>query len=285
MKKNLFKASLLLSSFALLFSSCLGDTDSTYEATNDFAYVRTNPEDGVRYATLFAYLGLFTTSTEIQGLKDGSCYFLSYKLSTANMHGNYFAAELNANPIPIPQSDRVLILEEGELVPTQQNEIYPSVLGISKGSPVGSMFEDRWLCSAKFKKALNDEISIKLYFDPSNQFEDLEKTKPVGANKMILDIVLVKNYPSTQEETVQDYSFVANMSDMRSYIEDLIKGGVTASVPSVELSEQNEAMVQYRFRYKKESEKAAEGYEIKLYPENSWSDNVRLYFNKDLMES
>lgn len=284
MKKNLFKVSLILSTISLLFSSCLGDTDSTYEASNDFTYVKRNSSDGVVYASLFAYAGLFATSPAIADLNPGSCYFMSYKLSTSNTQGAYYVAELVANPVPIPQSQGVLVLNEGESLPSQQNEIYPTSLAVSKGAPGEFLFEDRWLCSAKFKKALNDEISIKLYFDPNNQFEDLEKTKPVGANKMILDIALVKNYPSTQEETVQDYSFVANMSGMRSYIENIIMGSVTTSKPTIEMSEQDEAYVQYRFRYKKESSNVAEGYEVKLYPENSWSDNIRLYFNKQEME-
>lgn len=285
MKKNLFKASLILSTITLLFSSCLGDTDSTYEASNDFVYVNTNPSDGVVYASLYAYAGLFATSPEIANLRPGNCYSLSYKLTTNNTQGAYYIAELTAAPVPIPQSNGVLFLNEGETLPSQQNEIYPTSLGVSKGYPGEFLFEDRWLCSAKFKKALNDEISIMLYYDPNNQFEDLKKEKPVGANKMIFDLVLVRNYPSTQEQTVQDYAFVSNMSGMRSYVEDIIMGAVTPSNPTIEMAEQDEVYVQYRFRYKQDSADSAEGYVVKLYPENSWSDNIRLYFNKEEIES
>ena len=219
MKKAFLKISLSLTAIALLFASCLGDNESSFEVQNDFSYVTTDSY-GIKYAAVWQQL-VGITSPEISNLSNG-CYEISYKITqTSATSSGYYAAEVTSTKrIPTNTGDLHLLYAAPTTV---TNELYSTSFAVKQFSPY-SLLGDNWWYSVTSKIADGERVHADFYYDPTNQRYGTNNTETTS-NQMVIDIVLrIDNVGgeliSTSKKAVQSFN------DIRQYV---VNNGQNAS--------------------------------------------------------
>ena len=236
MKKEVLKVTFLLSVFAIIFSSCLGDGDNKIEVTKDFIYI--DRDEYYNNFALPASVGQYcsTSGTPLASLSYGDCAFAGYKI-IGNQTGSYpQLQEVNLiKTFSVGDQPNVSIgsMPEGDL----EYEIKISSLKVDLWS-VGNMIGDRWLFISNCKLADGEKLTAEFYFDESRQKDENGNSLP--KNRAIIDIRFKKINPATEEGTNKPYEMVANFTDLRNALKDRI-----------DFENQNVAYYRLKFRYRK----------------------------------
>lgn len=244
MKKILSKTLFAAFSISMLFSSCLGDNDGTYESSNTLAYINKTSE-GINYAVANNGYLAFTSKTVQDALNYGRVYRLGYAISTKD--GYLQTSDKNAS-IAIAKS--VSLQGEGyaltnaspiSVVPTTpniENEIPISKLGVGLYSPWESTMNDAWVvqftCTVYEEDlALNhgvlggSNVTIEAYIEEDNQVKAIQGgTEPLKENQVIVNLYVKRISPisdmSKEKEKPFQGEYVINMSELRRYLESRI---------------------------------------------------------------
>jgi hypothetical protein len=219
MKKRLLK--LTLSAFAMLafvfsFSSCLGDSDSEYEMTNDFVYINYDESVGM-YAINSS--GVTMTSDKIKSYSQGDCAVLSYKIKTGSTSGNLFLAE------NVSEVDRFARADQAQLISrtvpgTIEHQVYPTTLRLYQSTFVPyNYMGDRWAFNLTYNDEANSGFVPTFYYDESAQFEKDSSGQETAlkANQVIIDVRFTKYNYNTGEAKAKEEKFVANLNALRTY--------------------------------------------------------------------
>lgn len=222
MKKKILGGLFSLAAIALLFSSCLGDNDSTFESSNDFAYIGSS-QYGTKYAFVSNYwVGVTppSQSTALNGVNIGDCVYLSYKINQSNVTSeNFFQADemtvesvLPKNALPVYESAAPESLDDPA---TNVEEVFRTGFNLLKYYPSDGL-GDNWLFTVTTKRADNEVIKAHFYYDANRQY--VEGTggnqTATGDNQIVLDVLFSKvNNGGTQAS--QAYQFVQNFASFR----------------------------------------------------------------------
>lgn len=266
MKKKLLRLTFLLLTVAIVFSSCLGDTENKIEVSSDYACVFLSDT-----YQKYAYAGSVGTvySDSFKTRSEGTILIMGYKI-TGVQSG-------------IPTLENVDIKKEfkpsehfstrwGTSGVDRTNEIYPSSVEISKWSPY-AIFMDRWLFAPSFKKIIDGTvINGFFYYDPNNQ--DKTTAGVIVENRLILDVVFTKTEATTGKEIDKTYEIVSNFQNVRSSIENGLMDHFKKDASS-----QVGTPVYLKIRYRVASTTDPRGYEDKYVGDFS-SSNLQFIISK-----
>jgi len=273
MKKTLLKLTLsvfALSAVVFSLSSCLGDSDSSYELSNDFVYINTS--DIYTYAVNTSG-NMMVTGDAIRAMTKGDCAIISYKINTGNANAaGIFEAE-NLQVIEKFFNRDQATIERLSVPSVIENPVYPKTLSVSKATS-GNYMGDRWLFSISYDDENDSKFVPQFYYDESNQIEivngeevDITEKK----NQVILDVRFTKkNINTSDQKTAKTESFVANLHDLKRMFTNLDYSASDA----VEYEAGKKAVPVYvKFRYYKPGE------ENPTYLGSSWtSSGYYIYF-------
>lgn len=239
MKKMILKIFLPVFSIILLFSSCLGDSETTFEQSRSFSYIGTY--DGVQYAATAS--GYKITSDVIKGqLTAGQCYYLSFKLGSGSASSNgIYNADMSGTPELIKASAFSLSAPP-TTPPANSDSLYVNVFNVGNRSPV-DYYGDRWHFAYTWQKR-GDETSVaQFFYDKTNQIdadgtEINTSTSSERENKAIIDVYLTKTNldengvaQSDTKETVANLStFKATFNANPDSEKDIVTDGSTKYV-------------------------------------------------------
>lgn len=271
MKRKVFNFGFALSATVLLFSSCLGDNNSTYQGTNDFVYI-TSSNSSEKYAVSSEYIGLAFTGEAIKTASSDRCYFASYKLSTSDMApgGQIFNAQDLYLGKAIPQSSQVQFAKPPTSGTVIDSEIFLSKFSVQRFHPA-NVLGDKWLLSINIKHTEGDEVNGYLYYDNKNQFVDAAQT-PLAKNKIILDILFTKKSVSGKDGDNTDYFFVADLDKVRTSYTMLVNANGESVLSFNEENGTKYAPLQIIFRYK-EINTDGTTYTTKYFPSANGSNS------------
>jgi len=219
MKKLASKLMLALICVASL-SSCLGDSESSYEGQNEFAFIKSS-EYGKYAVTKMAYV----QHEDIADLSAGDCVIASYKLNLDNVtsSGYYQANYFDISQTFSRDSQIKAIDAETDTVPVLQNAF--TVVNVAAYNPYQINFGDRWLMLFTFK-ALENEPNPTITFEYDSEMQvELDGTNVKDKSEKIVDIRLKRNMQggtgsekSKSMYAVVDFSYLRNLfeSDMSS---------------------------------------------------------------------
>jgi hypothetical protein len=226
-KKSLkFICGTLLS--VLLFSSCLGDGENSRQSGVEFAYITSANSVPVAKTST----GMMVTSQEISLLPQGSCYLISYKVSSTSGSTN---GVMNAENVTISQ-DPVSQSYLSNSVPVVRLDSLPVKEFYVSAFYPDNFLGDRWLFSGTTSLKQGESIRAEFYYDVKNQKENGVALKD---NQVILDVRFIRTNVSTDITALdRDQSFLV--------VGDL--GSLRASFPLVNPSNQKTNLI-IKFRY------------------------------------
>lgn len=188
MRKYFFRIALPALFSVLLITSCLGDANSSFEASSKFGVIRYDSDLMRKYATVQGGYGLsFITSPEIEGLQEGDTYLISYKIE--NLSGNYNTI-YNATVSELVKLPAIDFFSANAAPQDNGDSVYPTSLSVTSpvyfGDGVGSYFNYNWLVRFNCPVDENQKAKAEIYFDQSRQFDlDGKRLEP---NQIIFDI-------------------------------------------------------------------------------------------------
>lgn len=205
MKKSLFKLILGVFATVLLFTSCLGDSNSSSENPNAFAYITTI--DGKQCAAIG---GVYFWSPRIATLSQGRCYILSYRTNYEAYSSKILLAEDIAEPILLTTTYSRIE------PPTIEDTFNPISFAPYYGSS-NSFYGDNWGFAYTAKLRDNDTPDAYFFYDSNRQYEMVDGVRQdVKKNQMIIDVRF--NYtPGADGGTVlkRQCLSVGNLSQIR----------------------------------------------------------------------
>lgn len=237
MRKFLLKGFIVALGVVALFSSCLGDNDSTFESSDVLAYIRTSD-----YAEKSAFVGaggsaLLLTSDLIKNdLTPRRAYHISYKIYTEDgqdANGVWKArntALVSRHPVPVGMP-----LSTINELPTMENELPITGVAVPMYSPLQEGADDVWVFRVSFEACEEDmlensstgEYNLRLgaYLVEEYQTEgqSSEVTDPLKFNQAKVNLYLERKDPSlvTDQSPTKKYvrEFAINMSSLRYYFQ------------------------------------------------------------------
>lgn len=271
MKKKLFK--LTLSAFAMLtlvfsFSSCLGDSDTTYERSNEFVYI--DQASSVGLYSISAD-GIYATSDAIKALSKGDCAIINYKFNTNQTSSGVFLAENTQIVEQFPATSQPSISPVSP--PTLENQLYAKSLKIYKQFVGQDYMGNRWPFVISYNEEGDSGFRPYFYFDANNQFETNTSGDEVelGANQVIIDVRFTKDTPGTGTPQAKEEKFVANLSNLKVYYTSANGLDYTASDGGTDGAGNRYVPVTIKFRYQTEPGKDA-------YLGSTWSANSGAFY-------
>lgn len=238
MKKNLFKTLFIATGATLIFSACLGDTESTTSATNAFAYISQTSTVGEKTAIAD---GILMTSDELrndQRLQSGDCVFVSYKVNWNNVVGGVCQADYVK--INEANSTSGKIFKESEQVKTitgvkpemevTGDDLYftfvPSTIGATFLPMNMVSYGYRWFIEYKYD---NDAVSpalLNLYYDATNQKD--KDGNDLTKGEVIIDFRLERQGTENSSGKIVDTlgQTVINFRNMVNVLEDKAENNV-----------------------------------------------------------
>lgn len=203
---------------ALLMTSCLGDSDNSYQIDRTFAYV-TNV-DGVKVAC--TDIGYVNSAVGMENMMDGQCYFVGFKITNTNSSTGIYSAEY-MNVLDNGAIDQSR-LSDGKpyynIDPITQNDsIQIASMRLAAYYPAKELYNDRWLFSFSIPNMYeDDEVDAYFYYDPTNQVNEKGETIGISDNKIVIDVRFIKKEGSgAGTSRTKEYFYVGNLSSMRSY--------------------------------------------------------------------
>ncbi|NDV78573.1 hypothetical protein D0T57_06280 [Dysgonomonas sp. 511] len=168
-------------------SSCLGDGENSVENEEKLVYI-TN----VNYTPCAATSIGWVTHSTIDGLVQGKCYRMGYKVVLNSANNMYAAEYVNVlDPEPYDESN----LRWGVPYIDADNAIYASAMAIEHTYPTDH-FGDSWLLSYNVSLKEGEEEEAYFYYDADNQQEGDGNTNI--ENKVIIDVRFIKTNVNTE---------------------------------------------------------------------------------------
>lgn len=250
MKKKVLKLTFLLLTVAVIFSSCLGDTENKIEVSSDYACV----VDPYGQPNAFAASVGYVFASEFQQLEKGTILAIGYKIMGTQTSSVPTLQEINIQKKFTPATQSPLRWYASE---DSENEVYPTTFSVvgSGWSPY-TVFLDRWLFAPYFDTEEGTKITAAFYYDPNNQDEDASGNRI--ENRIVLDVRFTSDNPAPVSTINKAYDIVGNFDGIRDRIQSLsnFKWGATT------LSEGG-TPVYVKFRYRLYSKTSSTGYEEK----------------------
>lgn len=217
MKKRLLKLTLSISAMSALmlsFSSCLGDSDSSFELSNNFVYITS---DDIRQYAINTNQIMVSSESLRNRLSVGDCAIISFKVNTGSASSGIYEAENLQITDEFHKIDQATISPMAP-DPTPQYPVFPKTLKINSATP-GDFMGDRWLFSINYEDENDSKFVPEFYYDDNNQFETSGEGEQVAlkANQVIIDVRFVKKNLNTGSKTNKTESFVANLSGLKTY--------------------------------------------------------------------
>lgn len=218
MKKRLLKLTLSMSAILTLissFSSCLGDSDSSFELSNNFVYIAS---DDIREYAINTNQIMVSSEGLRSKLSAGDCAIISFKVNTGSASSGIYEAE-NLQIV-----DEFYRMDQATVNPMAPNPspmypVYPKTLKINSATP-GDFMGDRWLFAINYEDESDSKFVPEFYYDANNQFETVSgesEQVALKANQVILDVRFVKKNYNTGSKSDKTESFVANLSGLKTY--------------------------------------------------------------------
>lgn len=235
MKKTLIKIALFSAVAGFLFTSCLGDTNSTVSGSN-IGY--TKDSSTTRYASLYnlGYPGTAVTSQEIRSLQVDKFYFINYEIDYADNSSNGILQAKTSIDLTKDKLFSYNSSYQGEKIFTEvfPNNYPTSIPQAPLINSVTSVFftydkswNDKWVFQINYS-AFKDEIGDNAPFSDNVEleayyFEDEQKTSGSESRpnvyiqlslKRISPVTTTNNDPGTDSRYM-----VIDFSKLRAYLE------------------------------------------------------------------
>lgn len=264
MKTSVLKVFCSVFAIVGLMTSCLGDSDSSYSSSREFAYI-SEGEGSSKYA--ITSTGYAITNPNINDLINENCYFIAYKISIGSTGGVFQAesVEVLDKGRPITSSKLIFDKPYSNLTSETRNDtIAPQNMQISFWFP-GQMYGDNWLITYFPSLKEDDKVKPYFYFDSSNQKND-DGTEL--ENRIIIDVRFVytdrdtDNVPASREEL----NAVGVLKELRNRPDKF----------KPKFNNDNESVnVAVKFRYQKNQ---GEGKPASTEYIGSWTSSSSIYF-------
>lgn len=240
MKTSVLKVFSSLFVVLCLMSSCLGDNESSYKTSGEFAYITTNANGVKSAATRVGYI----VDNKIDGLINGGCYNIAFEIKTGSSGTGIYSAEyleVLDKGRPIAKADLIFGKPYSELLVNRNDTITPDNLQIGAWYP-SDYFGDNW--QIYYRVALKEDEKVKpyFYFDIDGQKKD--DGTPLDKNQIIIDVRFAYSdrNTATTPTTKEDLTAVGLLSALRSN---------SSPFKPVYDSDQKYVNVAVRFRYQK----------------------------------
>jgi len=223
MRKKIFKNVLGVAMIGVLFTSCLGDSETKIGRTGDYVYIDVNEENGRKYGRTFMDgATYFFYSSEIDDrLEQDDYVIMSYKLSSDDMTSDNF---FNAKNVDFTSSDiynfrngrqvMATYVAQGDTTYTETDQIFIDDGGSSRLSyyyVTTAYFADKWLMKFYYYRYENESVSpqIEVVYNANLQGEN------PAANDKIIDIRLRRQGTGSGEQKLASMQRVIDFSNLR----------------------------------------------------------------------
>lgn len=240
------KTFLYLMSAALLsttLSSCLGNSESTYENQNEFSIVKIDDNSGAKYALTAS--NLYVNSDDINKYDQGDVLLLNYKVNFDNYLTEYilkadYAAPAGENSTFRNASQKTVQIGDVDLSSDNNPNAFTSLglTGVGHTTAGSLAFLNRWLFIYQAKIADGQAMSLDLFFDINKQYDESGNDLP--ENTYILDAKLnITGTPNTgAESTNKENRTVFNLTNIKHQL-------------TPDVVDEDGVVVKIRFRYYK----------------------------------
>ncbi|GAB6013092.1 hypothetical protein [Viscerimonas tarda] len=253
MKKTSSKIQLLLAgAVALMFTSCLGESENSRTAKGEFVYITT-----INNAKVAAFSYGYLSSDALAGLSDNDCALIDYKVNFNQSNNFTYRPDfLNIDPVntfPARNQFTATITEQDVYENMTKNDAFENV-AINAFWP-DEHLGDRWLFEYTYQKYGEEEApEFRVYYNPNTQDgEDLNK------GIVTLDCIFARTGGSSvgitpQRETTKA---VVNFKHLRN---------VVAVLAKPEEGAQDTKRITFKFRCAATSSSNTEkGYEVRTF--------------------
>ena len=214
--KKTFLYMCLVAALAVVFSSCLGDNESTTSAAKTFTVIKKS-DSGVLYAVVLIgnYRVAYITGEGLTGVTAGDAALISYKVNLNNVSGNNIAkADYIAVDEVYPQTTHKDIKEQAMDTLNNNNGPFKSV-AISVADQ-NMTFSNKWLFQFSAEAMGDQNIDVVFSYNKDGQKDKDGKDLP--ENTVIVDIVLLKTGVAGEGAVVKtkQKSVVVDFTNFRS---------------------------------------------------------------------
>ncbi|PXV63304.1 hypothetical protein CLV62_11421 [Dysgonomonas alginatilytica] len=201
---------------AVVFSSCLGDNESTTSATKTFTVIKKSDSGGVLYAVIYINGRAYITGEGLTGVSAEDAALISYKVNLNYVGGSNIAQAdyITVNEV-YPKGSQKSV-ERHAMDTTVNNSPFKSVA--IEVADQNMLFSNRWLF--QFSAEVKGDQNFDVIFSYNKDDQKDKDGKELPANTAIVDVVLVKTgvagdgaAPKTVEKPV-----VVNFTDFRGAI-------------------------------------------------------------------
>lgn len=204
------KLILSVSVIAILFSSCLGDSNNTMGFTNQFGYVQSSPT-GVKYAGTAN--NILVTGNELNKCNPGDFVWLTFNVDLsqgANKEGIYTSQDLVATKITKYIKSQDVIAQ----APDDANTIPVNDFQIRVSNPYQDFLRDNWSFGVTHKKKEGEVLQAYFYYDANNQLD--KSGNPLGENRIILDVRFKKITEGVGNESSENELLITSLQRLRT---------------------------------------------------------------------
>ncbi|NDV93841.1 hypothetical protein D0T84_02770 [Dysgonomonas sp. 521] len=214
MKTSILKLICGVFSVGILFSSCLGDSDTNSSIGFDYAYITS--VDGVKVAAVANGRTYITTDQiQVKG-QEGQVYAMGYTINTSQTGGGgkYYIAEDSGQAMMLLTQRSAGIASPAAV----EDDYTPTAFGVATYYADSGFFGDRWVFAAQAALKDKDEAWMEFYYDVDNQKEEVNGVaQEIGNNKIIIDIRFKKDARGDGALSSTTINSVGNLSNIRNY--------------------------------------------------------------------
>lgn len=214
MKKTIL---LGIAALGLLFTSCLGDNDTTVRGDNAYGVIG-KTASGSKYMAFS--VASFLTWDGIDKYEVGDALTISsYKFTSSNIgSGSVISAEyINVDKV-YPVSEQIGVAPG--VVDTTANvnaNIGLTALGVNLSwADAGTFFQNRLYMTSVIEQTKSEIYDIKFVYDESKQVD--ARKEPLKDGYQVLDVVLTKRGDSVGTKETVTTPFVSNMTNLRDIL-------------------------------------------------------------------
>ena len=207
----------MLVCIAALFSSCLGDNESTYTGGEDFAVIKRN-NAGVLFATS-AVTGFYLTWDGMEKYGEGSAVALSsYHLNFDNSSGTIVKADYAnvSKSFPVTGGGQLWVNSGvADTISNITNKVALTSLSVLHFRPAAEWLDDKWEIAYVYDRKDGESSSLEFVYDATKQ---KLKGNDLPANTVVVDVFINKNGVGTGATEKKTELIVVNFDKLRTII-------------------------------------------------------------------
>lgn len=215
---------ILLVIIATTLSSCIGNTENTMSATNEFAVVKQGT-NGLLYLTPASNINI--TWDGINKYIAGDALVVSYEVGSDNfVNTNTIKANyVNVSETYPMSSQKVVTATIADTSVNVKNQEGLSALEVLSSSPIASLFNDRWLIAYSYFIKEGESLDLNFFYDKTKQ--ELKTGVELPANSVIIDIITTKKGEAIGSSASKaTKNIVVNFSSLRNILAKDMSGNV-----------------------------------------------------------